>query len=351
MGVNLPIRRIVFTELSKYDGEGIRPLTAAGGQADRRAPGGWAFTTWDTSPRRRAARRFSKRGSKRRTRRWSRRWWAPARRCWPSAFCRFGLALWSTREEPLPHYRKMDVRAQLLILDRIAHYRLAESIQWRLIMLPFDVNSEDLMGQFLSYVEARFVRGEEKLTPPAMQRQDLGWLEGYYQGVNLYCAFSAPSACPLTRRGSTRPEGRSVKRSTGSLTAGGTAQSPPPEPASKALWRKPPRRPGPASRALWMKPARRPSHRSHDALREARPAGRSPGRALWGKSPYRFKESRHDAPPRRTARGRESAVSNEPVLMSRDAVRSPARGARKSATPRRPARSGPPFLAHRSRCR
>jgi len=91
----------------------------------------------------------------------------------------------------------MDVRDQLLVLDRIAPYRLPEKVQWQLIMLPFDVHSEERMSQFLNYVEARFIRREKALLKPVMEQQDLSYLEGYYQAVNLYYAFSRAFSLPF----------------------------------------------------------------------------------------------------------------------------------------------------------
>jgi ATP-dependent RNA helicase SUPV3L1/SUV3 len=107
------------------------------------------------------------------------------------------LALWATREEALPFYRKMDVRAQLLVLDRIAPYRLPERTQWQLVMLPFDVYSEERMDQFLSYVEAAFIRKQREIKKPEMESQELNYLESYYQGISLYYAFSRSFSLPF----------------------------------------------------------------------------------------------------------------------------------------------------------
>ncbi len=199
MGVNLPIRRIVFTDLSKYDGEEIRPLTSQevkqiAGRAGRLGiydvgyvaamSGGQAFLKAQLEAED-----------------------APVEQAvvGPSEALldirqlplREKLALWSTREEALPCYRKMDVRDPLMVLDRIAHYRLPEKIQWQLILLPFDVHSDERMMQFLSYVEAVFIHHTPRLTPPEMERQDIAWLEGYYQAVNLYYGFSRAFGLPF----------------------------------------------------------------------------------------------------------------------------------------------------------
>ncbi len=39
-------------------------------------------------------------------------------------------------------------------------------------------------------MEACFVRREKALPKPVMESQDLAFLEGYYQAVNLYYGFS-----------------------------------------------------------------------------------------------------------------------------------------------------------------
>lgn len=199
MGVNLPIRRIVFTELTKYDGEQVRLLTSQevkqiAGRAGRLGiyDVGYVATTTDGQlfleeqleaddpPIEQAVVGPSE-----------------AILAITTLPLREKLALWATREEALPFYRKMDVRAQLLVLDRIAHYRLEESVEWRLIMLPFDVHAEERMDQFLEYVETVFIRRRAELKKPEMLSQELNYLESYYQGVSLYYAFSRAFGLPF----------------------------------------------------------------------------------------------------------------------------------------------------------
>ena len=70
------------------------------------------------------------------------------------------LALWSTRKEALPYYRKMDISDYIIVLDRLKKYRLRETIEWSLLKVPFDVTSDELMEQFLFYVDELFVAGK-----------------------------------------------------------------------------------------------------------------------------------------------------------------------------------------------
>lgn len=199
MGVNLPIRRIIFTELTKYDGEEVRPLTSQevkqiAGRAGRLGiyDVGYVATIGEgqlfledriqtvDAPIEQAVVGPSE-----------------AIMTVTTLPLREKLALWATREEALPFYRKMDVRAQLLVLDRIAHYRLEETVQWRLIMVPFDVYAEERMDQFLEYVETVFLRRRAELRKPEMESQELNYLESYYQGISLYYAFSRAFGLPF----------------------------------------------------------------------------------------------------------------------------------------------------------
>lgn len=192
MGVNLPIRRIIFTQLSKFDGEEVRPLTSQevkqiGGRAGRLGiyDIGYVGSTGNEGPLIDYLLDTPDN---------------------PITHAVLGpselileiqtlpliekLALWSNREDTLPNYRKMDVRDFLLVLEKIRHYRLPETIQWKLMHLPFDVNREELMLLFLTYVELHFVKKNEELPKPFCIQDELAALELSYQKVNLYASFS-----------------------------------------------------------------------------------------------------------------------------------------------------------------
>ena len=100
------------------------------------------------------------------------------------------LALWSSREEKVSYYRKMDISEYLIILDKIKRYRLREDIQWNLLKVPFDVSNEDLMDKFLEYVDELFVAKLKSLTKPECFSGNLEELENYYQKISMYYSFS-----------------------------------------------------------------------------------------------------------------------------------------------------------------
>ncbi|WP_455717580.1 SUV3 domain-containing protein [Anaerosporobacter sp.] len=100
------------------------------------------------------------------------------------------LALWSTREEKVQTYKKMDIRDYIFILDKIRRYKLEELVEWRLMKLPFDVHNERVFSAFIDYVEQYFIRKKEILYKPLEDGQSLEDLEIYYQKINLYYSFS-----------------------------------------------------------------------------------------------------------------------------------------------------------------
>lgn len=192
MGVNLPIRRIVFMDIKKFDGEEVRYLTSQevkqiAGRAGRKgiyevgyvnAAGGKASfikesISCEDEPIGEAVLGPSE-----------------ALLAIEELPLKEKLALWATREEKISLYRKMDVRDYLIILDRIKKYKLSESVQWKLMKLPFDVGNEVLCDTFLEFVNEYFIRKSATLTKPVEGERTLENLETYYQKINLYYSFS-----------------------------------------------------------------------------------------------------------------------------------------------------------------
>lgn len=192
MGVNLPIRRIIFTEIKKFDGEEFRVLSSQetkqiAGRAGRIGiydVGYVACMEDDIS--------FIENQLQVEDDEIEKAVVGPS-----EAILDIGrlplkekLALWSTREESLKYYRKKDVRDYILVLDKLKPYKLSETVEWRLMMLPFDVNNEELLSQFICYVEEFFTLKAEELSKPVLKAYTLSVYEQYYQKVNLYYSFS-----------------------------------------------------------------------------------------------------------------------------------------------------------------
>lgn len=192
MGVNLPIRRIVFTEIKKFDGEEFRYLSSQevkqiAGRAGRIGIYEVGYVACMEDDISFIENRLDIRDDE-----------IEKAVVGPSeAILDIGilplkekLALWSTREESLEYYRKKDIRDFILILDRLRPYKLSEALEWRLMSLPFDVNNDGLLAQFIFYVEEIFTLKAEKLSRPTLNSHSLSVYEEYYQKVNLYYSFS-----------------------------------------------------------------------------------------------------------------------------------------------------------------
>jgi len=192
MGVNLPIRRIVFMDIVKFDGEEKRLITSQevkqiAGRAGRKGiyDVGYVCTAGldyqflqenldaEDEPLKEAVLGPSEAIMKIKG--------LPLRE---------KLALWSTAAEPLPYYRKMDVRDYLLILESVKQYRLPEEAEFRLMRLPFDAGDMELMELFQDYVNEFFVKKMKSISKPKPSGHELNNLEKYYQKLGLYYAFA-----------------------------------------------------------------------------------------------------------------------------------------------------------------
>ena len=192
MGVNLPIRRIIFMSVSKYDGEEVRELTSqevkqVAGRAGRKGiyDVGYVAAVGGTQALLKEKLEMKDKPIEKAV-------------IGPSdAILKIKnlplnqkLALWKDREESLDYYTKMDISEYLLILERVKKYKLKEVDQWNLIKVPFDVSRDDLMELFLFYVDELFVLKYKELTKPQCFVGNLDDLEIYYQKINMYYSFS-----------------------------------------------------------------------------------------------------------------------------------------------------------------
>lgn len=191
MGVNLPIRRIIFLDIEKFDGDEIRPLTSqevkqVAGRAGRKGiyEVGYVATVRDNQ-------KFIKERLEEEDKIIRRAVIAPSEAILKIQGLPLNekLALWATREEKLNYYRKMDINDYLIILDSIKKYKLREEIQWALLKIPFDISKDELMRTFVEYVEELFVLKNDTITKPQCFNGNLDDLENYYQRINMYYSF------------------------------------------------------------------------------------------------------------------------------------------------------------------
>ena len=191
MGVNLPIRRIIFLNTRKYDGEQIRDLTSQevkqiAGRAGRIGIYDVGYVSCTGSKH-----EFIQDKIKENDDVIKKAVIGPSEAILKIKILPLiqKLALWSTREEKLDYYRKMDISDYIIVLENIKRYRLREEIQWNLLKVPFDVSSDDLMEQFIFYVDELFIAKAKTISKPVLLGGSLDELEIYYQRVNIYYSF------------------------------------------------------------------------------------------------------------------------------------------------------------------
>lgn len=192
MGVNLPIKRIVFMDIKKFDGNEVRFLNSQeikqiAGRAGRKGiyDVGYVASYGDKAD-------FIEENLESEDR------WIREAVLGPSDEIlrvknlplKEKLALWSTKKEKVPFYRKMDISEYLIVLDSIKSYKLDEKTQWTLLKIPFDVSNTDLMNAFLSFADELFIAKREILSKPQFLKSTLYDYEIYYQIINLYYSFS-----------------------------------------------------------------------------------------------------------------------------------------------------------------
>ncbi|EDT84558.1 RNA helicase [Clostridium botulinum] len=192
MGVNLPIRRIVFMDIRKFDGNDMRYLNSQeikqiGGRAGRLGiyDIGYLASYGNTQ-------NFVKEMIEVYDRKIYEAVIEPSEALLDikSLPLREKLALWSTRKEKSLLYRKMDIGEKILVLDSIKNYKLPEKYQWQLLKVPFDVTNINIMNAFLKYVNEIFIGNFKSISKSRLNSKDLYDLELYYQKLNLYYSLS-----------------------------------------------------------------------------------------------------------------------------------------------------------------
>lgn len=192
MGVNLPIRRIIFMSIRKFDGEEVRELTSQevkqiAGRAGRKGIYDTGYVAGVSDTHNFISRKLEVKDD---TIKQAVIGPSEAILTIKSLPLNEKLVLWKTRESKIDYYTKMDISEYLLILEKIKRYKLKEEDQWDLLKVPFDVASDELMNKFLEYVDEAFVAKLNEITKPTCFTGNLDDLEIYYQKINMYYSFS-----------------------------------------------------------------------------------------------------------------------------------------------------------------
>lgn len=192
MGLNLPIRRIVFIETEKFDGERKRRLTVSeihqiAGRAGRK-------NIYDTglvsslSDRVRVADSLGRVPD-------------PVSDAYYMPEFRFVLSIhvgtlqerlttcMRLRSEQLGYFKKTDISQAITLLDALVkHSSLTNEEKLKLAFVPFDIKKKSLEMCWLSYVSA-YKKKKAIPIPKYDSAATLDVLEDYYETLDLYYAF------------------------------------------------------------------------------------------------------------------------------------------------------------------
>ncbi|GAA0180214.1 helicase [Clostridium sediminicola] len=191
MGINLPIKRIVFMEIKKFDGTEFRFLKSQevkqiAGRAGRKGiyDVGYVAAYGQNEE-------FIKEAINKRDEDIEYAILGPSEEILniENATLTEKLSIWSEKESKSLLYEKMDIGEYLIILHNIRGYKLSENTQWKLIHMPFDAINETLMNIFLFYVDELFIAKRDEISKPTYKYESLSELELYYQKINIYYFF------------------------------------------------------------------------------------------------------------------------------------------------------------------
>jgi ATP-dependent RNA helicase SUPV3L1/SUV3 len=196
MGVNLPIKRIVFLEGTKFDGTIHRDLLPTeikqiAGRAGRRGiydQGYVACTDKQTKNNITTALESN---------------FVPLEKAYigpneniikavgPSLEEK--LKVWADIELEVPYYIKIDIKRHLYLLNyiKLRKYtnKLNEDHLLRIITIPFDETEDELLFMWDNYIYET-IQKYTKLSKPNSDKSSLAELELYYKQVGLYYSFS-----------------------------------------------------------------------------------------------------------------------------------------------------------------
>lgn len=191
MGVNLPLKRIIFMDTRKFDGNEVRSLTSQeikqiAGRAGRKGiyEKGYVATYGESGE-------FLRYNLE-----------TKDEDIWEAVLgpseeivniknipLKDKLALWSIREVEGDLYRKMDISEYIIKLENIKGYRLSQEMEWKLMKVPFDIGERELMITYLNYIDEVFLTKRKEISKPRYFINDLKELELYYQRINIYYSF------------------------------------------------------------------------------------------------------------------------------------------------------------------
>lgn len=190
MGLNLPIHRVVFMEVEKFDGTIVRPLMMEeikqiAGRAGRRGMYNEGFVSTVAN-----SRYFAR---------------ALTEPHHPISFCYVNfpeslididgklediMRVWYEMSRENKAYLKQSIDRTINLINKLKKKNIDKHTLYNLCTIPFDETSVDFTQQWLSYCHL-YLNGETELPKPEFpSHANLQILEDYYKMLGLYFGFS-----------------------------------------------------------------------------------------------------------------------------------------------------------------
>ncbi|MFC3886008.1 helicase-related protein [Bacillus songklensis] len=193
MGLNLPIKRVVFLETEKFDGEEHRPLRVQevkqiAGRAGRKGIYEEGFV--NTFTRRTLIKSSLSKGESS----LQSVYLAPMEETilqLPFGTLEERLRAWADYEIEVPYFEKTDISTQLDLLVYAKSFEnvLTNEQLYKAIHIPFSERNDILVSQWLKYLD-ELSEHESSLSKPYPRSKDLAGLETYFKALDLYYSFS-----------------------------------------------------------------------------------------------------------------------------------------------------------------
>ena len=190
MGLNLPIKRVVFMETDKFDGDKIRPLNPAefkqiAGRAGRKGKYDIGYVN-SVAKKSRIKESISSSLDD-----LDKAYYLPSKQhilSLPMGTLQERIKACLTVKRVQKYFVNENIDAQLSLLEILTEFDLSDAQKYDLIFIPFDSESHMLMRDWTTYVHEYTKR--RTIFPPTKQReQSLSTLENYYKRLDLYYMF------------------------------------------------------------------------------------------------------------------------------------------------------------------
>ena len=195
MGVNLPIKRIIFLEDEKFDGFDVRPLESSevkqiAGRAGRRGiyDIGYVNTIFDENKKRLKRDLVSEEISI------DKAFLAPTEDILKvNASLETKLKVWASIEPEEEFYEKINVDRLIELINLIYQLGLKKYLTekeiFKAINIPFDEKEQALIDLWGAYL-TDLAHGRQNIMKPPFESEDLYELELYYKKIDLYYSFN-----------------------------------------------------------------------------------------------------------------------------------------------------------------